>query len=71
MVSVDIPEATYAKFAHRGAAKEVDHTVSYIYSTWLAQSGRRHTYGPDLEVYGSEYHPTNQDSVIYYAIPTT
>ena len=35
----------------------------------LAQSGRRHTYGPDLEMYGVEYNPTRADSVLYYAIP--
>jgi AraC family transcriptional regulator len=49
----------------------LDHTVNYVYSTWLAQSGRRHTYGVDLEMYGSEYHPTSLDSVIYYAIPVS
>jgi len=70
MVTVEVPEATYAKFAHRGMAQNIDHTVSYAYSTWLAQSERRHTYGADLEIYGSDYHPTSQDSVIYYAIPT-
>ena len=70
MVSVEIPEATYAKFAHRGMAEKIDHTVSYAYSTWLAQSGQRHTYGADLEIYGDEYHPTSRDSVLYYAIPT-
>lgn len=45
--------------------------VSYVYSTWLAQSGRRHTYGPDLEIYGAEYHPTSEDSVFHYAVPVT
>ncbi|HEX3597710.1 MAG TPA: hypothetical protein VHU80_21525 [Polyangiaceae bacterium] len=28
-------------------------------------------YGADLEMYGAEYHPTRDDSVIYYAIPTS
>ena len=69
MVALEIPEATYAKFAHRGPAREVDHTVNYIYSTWLAQSGKRHSYGPDLEFYGSAYHATDADSVLHYAIP--
>lgn len=69
MVAVEVPAATYAKFTHRGPAPRVDHTVNYVYSTWLAQSGHRHTYGPDLEVYGAAYHPTNEDSVLHYAIP--
>lgn len=71
MVSLEVPAATYATFAHRGPAQHVDRTVSYVYSTWLAQSGRRHTYGPDLEIYGAEYHPTNENSVFHYAIPVT
>jgi len=70
MVSVEIPQATYAKFAHRGMAQNIDHSVSYAYSTWLAQSDQRHTYGADLEIYGDEYDPTSQESVIHYAIPT-
>jgi AraC family transcriptional regulator len=69
MVSLDIPAATYARFTHRGPAQQVDHTVSYAYSTWLVQSSRRHTCGPDLEIYGSEYHPTSASSVMHYAIP--
>jgi hypothetical protein len=63
--------STYAKSAHGGPVQNIDHTVSYVYSTWLSQSGRRHTYGADLEMYGHEYHPSSADSVIYYAIPTT
>ena len=64
-----MPEARYAKFAHRGPAKDVNHTVNYVYSTWLAQSGLHHPYGPDLEVYDAGYHATREDSVLYYAIP--
>ncbi len=69
MVSLEVPAAAYAKFTHRGPAQHVDRTVSYVYSTWLAQSGRRHTYGPDLEIYGADYHPTSVDSLFHYAIP--
>ncbi len=69
MVALELPEASYAKFAHRGPASEVDHTVNYIYSTWLAQSGKRHSYGPDLEFYGADYDPSAANSVLHYAIP--
>jgi hypothetical protein len=71
MVQLQVPSARYAIFEHRGAVKNIDHTVSYIYGTWLMQSGHRHTYGPDLELYGAHYHPTREDSVIHYAIPVT
>jgi len=69
MSSLQVPAGTYARFEHRGPAPRIDHTVSYAYATWLPQSGRRHTYAPDLEIYGAGYHPTNDDSVFHYAIP--
>jgi AraC-like DNA-binding protein/predicted transcriptional regulator YdeE len=72
MVSLELPAATYARFTHRGPAKNVDHTVSYAYSTWLAQSVRRHSGAPDLEIYrDGEYDPARDDSVLYYAIPVS
>jgi len=69
MSAVEVPAGTYARFEHRGLAQRVDHTVSYAYGTWLPQSGHRHTYAPDLEIYGAAYHPTNDDSILHYAIP--
>ncbi|HET9956930.1 MAG TPA: AraC family transcriptional regulator [Polyangiaceae bacterium] len=73
MVSFQVPAASYARFEHRGPAQQIDHTVSYAYSTWLAQSekGYRHTGGPDLEIYGAAYHPTAATSVMHYALPIT
>jgi len=58
MVSIEIPAATYAKFTHKGVVKNLNNTANYIYSSWLLQSGRPHTGGADLEIYGAEYHPS-------------
>jgi AraC family transcriptional regulator len=69
MVRFDLPAATYAHFTHRGPATDLNLTVNYVYSTWLTGSEHRHTYGPDLEIYGERYHPTSPDSVMGYAIP--
>lgn len=69
MVSIELPAATYAKFTHQGAVKNINNTVNYIYSSWLLQSGMRHTYGADLEFYGAGYHPVSDASVMHYAIP--
>ena len=69
MVSIEIPESTYAKFTHRGPVKNINNTVNYIYSSWLLRSGMKHTYAADLEFYGAEYHPVSDESVIHYAIP--
>jgi AraC family transcriptional regulator len=68
-VTFELPAGNYAKFTHHGPAQDVNHTVNYAYSTWLAQSEYRHTYAPDLEIYGADYHPTSPDSVLHYAIP--
>lgn len=69
MVSLEIPASTYAKFTHKGEVKNINNTVNYIYSSWLLQSGKRHTYGADLEFYGTDYHPVSDKSVMHYAIP--
>jgi AraC family transcriptional regulator len=69
MVSLTVPPGTYARFEHRGPAPRIDHTVSYAYATWLAGSSYRHTYAPDLEIYGAAYDPISEESVFHYAIP--
>ena len=69
MVSVSIPPATYAEFTHRGLPSALNQTVNYIYANWLCATKRRHTYGPDLELYGADYVPDSSESVIRYAIP--
>ena len=69
MFSLIIEESTYAKFAHTGAVSHLDNTVNYIYSSWLLNACTKHSYGPDIEIYGEEYQPNSNDSVIYYSIP--
>ncbi|MEL6216268.1 MAG: GyrI-like domain-containing protein, partial [Pseudomonadota bacterium] len=69
MASMVVPAATWAIFEHRGEAQNIDQTVNYIYSTWLATSPWRHTFGPDLEIYGDRWHETSPESVMHYAIP--
>lgn len=69
MRRMELEPAEYAIFEHRGPVSQLDHTVSYAYSTWLLASGRDHSGAPDLEIYGAEYHPTSAGSVIHYAMP--
>ncbi len=64
METIVLPECCYAQFTHRGKVAQLDNTVNYIYSNWLLKSGHKHTYGPDLELYGTNYHPTSKDSII-------
>ncbi|PCI88383.1 MAG: AraC family transcriptional regulator [Hyphomicrobiales bacterium] len=69
MNALELPATTYAKFRHDGHFDSLNNSVNYIYSSWLFESGARHNYGADLEIYGAEYSPDTDDSVIYYAIP--
>jgi len=69
MVLRRLPGGRYAKFLHRGRVERMDQTVNYIYASWLARSGLRHSYSADLEFYGADYHPTAENSRIHYAIP--
>lgn len=69
MATMTLPAARRAVFTHRGPATELDHSVNYVYSTWLTQSGYRHSGQADLEIYGKAYHPTSPDSEIGYAVP--
>ena len=69
MSSIEIPASTYAKFTHKGKVQNINNTVNYIYSSWLLQSGKRHTYAADLEFYGADYHPVSDESLMHYAIP--
>ncbi len=69
METINISQSNYAKFTHRGKAADIDATVNYIYSSWLLNSGQRHSRGPDLEVYGDSYDSVSDNSIFYYAIP--
>lgn len=69
MEHIEIPATTYARFSHRGYPKTLDKTVDYVYSNWLLRSGMKHTFGPDIEIYGERYRPDSEESVIHYAIP--
>lgn len=69
LLSMQVPAARYARFTHKGFVSSLNMTVNYVYSSWLLRSGMRHTYGSDLEFYGSEYEANSDKSVIYYSIP--
>ncbi|MEN0068206.1 MAG: AraC family transcriptional regulator [Myxococcota bacterium] len=70
MVVDTVPSGTWAVFEHRGPPEQLDHTVNYVYSAWLMGSKTwRHTYGPDLEIYGPDWAPESPQSVMHYAVP--
>lgn len=71
MVSTSLAKQHYAEFQHKGMVniENVNRTINYIYSSWLLNSDMRHTYQPDIEIYGPEFKIQSEDSIIYYAIP--
>ena len=69
MLTLRLPAGRYAKFTHRGCVDRMDQTVNYIYGNWLPRSGLRHSCAADIEFYGPGYHPTEESSVVHYAIP--
>ena len=66
---VVVPPGRWAVFAHHGLPSDIDHTVNYIYGSWLVRSPDDHAGGPDLEIYGADWKHASADSVIHYAIP--
>ncbi len=69
MTHIVLPEQKYAKFSHKGTLESLDHTVNYIYSTWLPNSEFYYADQPDIEIYGGEFKPDSVNSKMYYCIP--
>jgi AraC-like DNA-binding protein/predicted transcriptional regulator YdeE len=69
MVHLELPTSHYATFEHRGPVGMVNSTVNYIYANWLAGAEQRHSGGADLEIYGAQYKPASDASVMHYAVP--
>jgi len=67
MVSVDIPEQTYAVFTC--TLPTLGKTFGYAYKTWLPQSGYQRTGGPEFELYDRNFNPEDENSEICIYIP--
>lgn len=60
-IDLHIPEATYAKFIHRGHVSTVQATIKKIWKSWLPHSGLEVADGPDFEVYESKRFSLNSN----------
>ena len=67
MVSIEIPEATYATFATTLPA--IGETFHNAHHKWIPHSGYRPTGGPELEQYGEEFEPQDPASTFEVYIP--
>lgn len=71
MTSLILPPQQYAEFEHKGFVDvdTINNTINYIYSSWLLRSDLRHTFAPDIEIYGEDFKMGSDESLIHYAIP--
>ena len=59
----------YAEFTHKGPMRSVNHTMNYIYGSWLPKSGRKRREGPEVTVYTERIDPNSPDNVVKILVP--
>ncbi len=64
-----IPAGEYAVFTHKGVLSTFEHTMNYIYGSWLPKSGKKLRHAPDLEMYDERFKLDHPDSEIDVYIP--
>ncbi|MBW6467434.1 MAG: effector binding domain-containing protein [Brevefilum sp.] len=64
-----VPDYTYAVFAHRGDLASLGKTYEYIYEVWLPQSGYQLAAKIDFEYYDQDFKDFAPDSVFYIYVP--
>jgi AraC family transcriptional regulator len=69
MVLCEIPEATYARFTHKGPILDIKHTVEYIWGTWVPQSGYELRDTPDFELYDERFDPKTGTGEVDIYVP--
>jgi predicted transcriptional regulator YdeE/DNA-binding transcriptional MerR regulator len=65
----EIPELSYAVFAHKGDLPSLSKTYEYIYESWLPQSGYQLAAKIDFEYYDQDFKDFAPDSVFYIYVP--
>lgn len=69
MLAMKIPAGQYAIFSHKGKLDKLEHTMNYIFGSWLPKSGKKLRDAPDLEVYGDRFDPKSEKSEFDIYIP--
>lgn len=67
MVSVEVPEGTYAEFTTSLSTMKED--FDYAYRTWLPQSGYIRPNTPDYEEYDSSFNGEDPNSKFKFYVP--
>ncbi len=69
MEKIIIPAGDYAVFTHHGSIADLPKTNSYIWNTWVLQSGYQLADSPDFEVYDARFSPDSLDSAFDIYVP--
>jgi AraC family transcriptional regulator len=64
-----IPPLKYARFVHKGPARDLQLTLDYIYHTWLPRSGKNLSSSWLMEHYGGDFRDSEQESESKIYIP--
>ena len=64
-----VPGGRYAVFTHTGTLDHLEHTMNFIYGSWLPKSGEELRDAPDLERYDERFKPDSEESELDIFIP--
>jgi AraC family transcriptional regulator len=67
MTALGIPQQTYAAFA--ATLPTEGETYGRIASEWLPHSGYRRAHGPEFELYGERFNPSDPNAMLHLYIP--
>lgn len=59
----------YAEFIHKGPILNIEHTLNYIYGTWLPKSEKIRDTGPELYIYPKGYDHDSEGQELKVLIP--
>lgn len=71
MITRELPEQLYARFAHTGPLSNLEQTLRYIWGSWLPKSDYEYAEKPDFELLPAKFNPTDPNSQIYLNIPVS
>lgn len=69
MIRKVVSAGRYAVFTHKGKLDNLEHTMSYIYGSWIPKFGEELREAPDLEIYDERFRPDSDDSELDIYIP--
>lgn len=69
LIDMKVASGTFAEFIHKGPAKDIGHTMNYIYGVWFPKTGAKRRKAPDVNFYEGKGGPESSDWRIRILIP--